>query len=289
MWQLTQRDRVGLSWRTELAASILCHLDHIDVVEVIIDDYLKQPLDKLRSLKLLESQVDVIYHSVSLGLASSLPVPQKNLDKLARVFDYLTPTCWSEHLAFVRAGNIEIGHLAAPPRTIATIEGALANLARVKKTVGSLPVLENIATLLEPPGAFMSEGEWTTKILQASNTKLLLDLNNLYSNAINFGVDPILYLHSFPLHLVQIVHLSGGKWIDEPAGFSGKRLLDDHIHDVPDPVFELLDVLARTVEQPLAVIIERDGNYPPFPQLLQEIQRAKRILREARSHECTVV
>jgi len=289
MRQLAHRDRVGLGWRTELAPSILCHLDHIDVVEVIIDDYFKQPLTKLRSLKLLESQVDVIYHGVGLGLASSLPVPQKNLDNLARVFDYLKPTCWSEHLAFVRAGNIEIGHLAAPPRTQATIEGTLANLARIKQTVGALPVLENIATLLEPPGSLMPEGEWTTQILEASNTKLLLDLNNLYSNAVNFNFDPVTYLHTFPLHLVSMVHLSGGKWLDEPAGFTGKRLLDDHIHDVPDPVFALLGALAHSVKQPLTVIIERDGDYPPFSHLLQEIQRAKSILKEARNHECECV
>lgn len=289
MRQLAHGDRVGLGWRTELAPSILCHLEHIDVVEVIIDDYFKQPLTKLRSLKLLESQVDVIYHGVGLGLASSHPVPQRNLDNLARVFDYLKPTCWSEHLAFVRAGNIEIGHLAAPPRTQATIEGTLANLERVKQVVGSLPVLENIATLVNPPGSAMLEAEWTTTILRQSSCKLLLDLHNLYSNALNFNFDPVTYLKSFPLHLVKLVHLSGGKWIPEPAGFTGKRLLDDHVHSVPKAVFELLGVLASSTPQALTVIIERDGEYPPFSTLLNEIKQAKAILQQARQYECAIL
>jgi uncharacterized protein (UPF0276 family) len=282
MRQLENRDLIGLAWRTELAPSILSHLDHIEVVEVIIDDYFKQPLSKLRALQTLASQVPVIYHGVGLGLASSFPVAQKRLDQLARVFDYLTPTVWSEHLAFVRAGNIEIGHLAAPPRTLATVEGALENLEQVQRTVGSKPALENIATLISPPGSSMSEAEWSTQIALPARCPLLLDLNNLYSNAINFGFDPVTYLKSFPLHLVQLVHLSGGKWVNEPKGFDGKRLLDDHIHDVPDAVFALLDVLARSVSQPLTVIIERDGEYPPFQHLLNEINQAKAILREAR-------
>jgi len=285
--RLGQDDLVGLGWRMELGPSILSNLDQIDVVEVIIDDYFKAAVSKLRSLKTLSSQVPVIYHGVGLGLATSLQIDQKRLEKLARVMDYLSPDVWSEHLAFVRAGNMEIGHLAAPPRTIHTIEGTLENLERIKKTVGSYPVLENIATLIDPPGSKMSEPQWVGQILRQSGCNQLLDLHNLYSNAINFGFDPVAYLNTFPLDQVQLVHLSGGKWIKEPAGFEsrpgGERLLDDHVHDVPNAVYELLGTLARTVSQPLTVIIERDGEYPEFQSLLDQINYAKRILREARN------
>jgi uncharacterized protein (UPF0276 family) len=286
MRQLDQQDLVGLGWRTELGPSILSHLDQIDVVEVIIDDYFKAPVSKLRSLHTLASQVPVIYHGVGLGLASSLPINQKHLDKLARVINYLAPNVWSEHLAFVRAGNIEIGHLAAPPRTLQTIEGTLQNLERIKKAVGSYPVLENIASLIDPPGSKMSEPEWVNQILKQSGCNQLLDLHNLYSNAVNFGFDPVEYLNAFPLERVQLVHLSGGQWINEPVGFekkpSGQRLLDDHVHDVPDAVYELLGIVARKVCQPLTVIIERDGEYPEFQSLLNQVNYAKQILRDAR-------
>lgn len=300
--RLGQDDLVGLGWRMELGPSILSNLDQIDVVEVIVDDYFKAPTSKLRSLNTLSSQVPVIYHGVGLGLATSLQIDQKRLEKLARVMDYLSPDVWSEHLAFVRAGNMEIGHLAAPPRSIHTIEGTLENLERIKKTVGSYPVLENIATLIDPPGSKMSEPQWVGQILRQSGCNQLLDLHNLYSNAINFGFDPVAYLNTFPLDQVQLVHLSGGKWIKEPAGFEsrpgGERLLDDHVHDVPNAVYELLGTLARTVSQPLTVIIERDGEYPEFQSLLDQINYAKRILREARNQmhvqqggflECAVV
>jgi uncharacterized protein (UPF0276 family) len=112
----------------------------------------------------------------------------------------------------------------------------------------------------------------------------LIDLHNLYANACNFGIDPATLLRSFPLHRVQAVHLSGGKWVTEPAPNPDKRLrlLDDHLHDVPQPVFDLLTELARHTHQPLDVIIERDGDYPDFVSLLEQLDAARSALQRGR-------
>jgi uncharacterized protein (UPF0276 family) len=275
-----------LGWRPELAPSILSNLDQIDVVEVILDDYFKASSCELRALRTLGEQVPVVYHGVGLGLASAHAADPRRLQSLARVLDFLAPPTWSEHLAFVRADGREIGHLAAPPRTRATVDGTLENLERIKKTVGSAPALENIATLIDPPGSKIAEPQWIEAITRESGCPLLLDLHNLYSNALNFGFDPVNYLHAFPLDRVETVHLSGGMWIPEPPGHQsrpdGKRLLDDHVHDVPPAVFGLLSELAQTVSQPLTVLIERDGEYPEFASLLREIRSAREVLNHAR-------
>lgn len=280
-------DRVGIGWRPELAAGILANLDSIDVVEVILDDFLSAGADRLRALRTLASQVTVLYHGVGLGLASSHPVEQSRLDRLARTLDRLAIPAWSEHLAFVRAGGHEIGHLAAPPRTGATVEGAVANLARARLATGRPPALENIATLIDPPGSALTEPAWTEAILSGSGCGMLLDLHNLYANAANTGADPFAFLRAFPLHRVDQVHLSGGIWIDEPAGLSvrpaGRRLLDDHVHDVPDLVFDLLEALAGETSRPLTVILERDGGYPEFGALLAQLDRAREALAKGRA------
>ena len=126
-------DRFGLGWRPELAAGILSNLDRIDIVEVIADDYFDAPKSKRRALKTLATQVPVALHGVTLGLASSIAADSKRLERTARLADEIQPEFWSEHLAFVRGGGLEIGHLAAPPRTEATIEGAAWNLDRRQK------------------------------------------------------------------------------------------------------------------------------------------------------------
>ena len=134
-------DRFGIGWRPELAAGILSNLHDIDVVEVIAEDYLSVPRAKLRALRTLSNQVPVVVHGVSLGMASAVPVEAKRLDSIARLVESTRPESWSEHLAFVRGGGYEIGHLAAPPRTAATIEGAARNFASARQVVGALPAV----------------------------------------------------------------------------------------------------------------------------------------------------
>ena len=286
MWGLSMlKDRVGIGWRPELAAGIFANLDQIDLVEVIADDYFNAPTKKVRALKTLATQIPVVLHGVSMGLASTIPVKLERVEKMARLIDQVQPEFWSEHLAFVRAAEYEIGHLAAPPRTAQSIEGALRNVMQVRQIVGSLPLLENIATLIDPPASTMEEAHWVTEIISGCNGSLLLDLHNLYANAVNFGEDPQQMLVRFPLERVTAIHLSGGKWIAEPNDASKKRLLDDHIHDVPAIVYELLSVVASQAEQPLTVILERDGDYPTFESLVMQINLARQGLAEGRHRQ----
>jgi len=276
------QDRVGLGWRPELAVGILSNLDRIDVVEVIADDLFDAPQDERRALRTLSAQTMVVLHGVSLGLASSVPVETKLLEKTARLCEEVAPEYWSEHLAFVRGGGVEIGHLTAPPRTDATIDGAAANLERARAVVGAAPLVENIATLIDPPGSDYSEIEWINRIIASSSGRLLLDLHNLHANATNFGYDAAEFLKRLPAERITAAHLAGGKWVE---ALGERRLLDDHLHDVPDPVYRLLSELAALTPHPLTVILERDGAYPPIESLLRQLDRARQALAEGRSRQ----
>lgn len=273
-------DRFGIGWRPRLAAGILSNLDRLDVVEVIADDYFHAARDQRRALRTLAAQVAVTLHGVSLGLASTVPVEDKRLGQMARLCEEVKPAFWSEHLAFVRGGGIEIGHLAAPPRTEATIEGALANLARAKRIVGAAPQVENVATLIEPPGSDRDEAAWLSAIIRNSESDLLLDLHNLHANASNFNFDAREFIARIPIERVATIHLAGGKWIG-PQG--AQRLLDDHLHDVPDPVYELLATVAARAPQSLTVILERDGNFPSIESLLAQVDRAHEAVARGRA------
>ena len=194
------------------------------------------------------------------------------------------PERWSEHLAFVRAGDVEIGHLAAPPRTRETIEGAVRNLERARAVVGSLPLCENIATLIDPPGSTCDEATWLTAVLEQSGAPLLLDLHNLHANARNFGYDPLALIARLDLSRLGAVHIAGGRLIPAHGReHEGEmRILDDHLHDVPDPVYELLTEVAARAPGPLTVILERDGRYPPMAELLAQLDAARAALERGR-------
>jgi uncharacterized protein (UPF0276 family) len=271
-------DRVGLGWRPELSAGILAHLDAIEALEVIADDWLDRPRRELQALRSLARERPLWLHGVSLGLASTVPVARVRLERLARLVDSIEPTGWSEHLAFVRGGGLELGHLAAPPRCRETVAGAAENAELAARVVGSRPMLENVATLIDPPGSDLDEPTWLVAALAAADAPLLLDLHNLHANAVNIGFDAAAALARLPLGRVGMVHVAGGRWI----GGARRRLLDDHLHPAPEPVWALLEQLASLAPQPLTVILERDGAYPEMPALLDELDRARAALRAGR-------
>jgi uncharacterized protein (UPF0276 family) len=274
-------DRVGLAWRDELAAQIFLHLDSIDHLEIIAEGEMPASRRRLDALRDLASQVPLSLHGVSLGLASSISVPDARLERIARLVERVRPDHWSEHLSFVRAGGIEIGHLAAAPYAPPTLVGALRNLERAREVVGALPQLENIATLLAPPGSCWTESEFICRVVRGAKGMMLLDLHNLYANACNFNQDPFAILGTLPLERVASVHLSGGHWEDGCDGRS--RLIDDHIHDPPPCIYGLLETLAFKAPQQLTVIIERDGRYPDFAALLEQIAKARAALAAGRA------
>jgi uncharacterized protein len=285
LWKLSEvaRDRVGLAWRDELAVDIHIHLQDIDCLEILADREFCASRQRIAALRELARQVPLSLHSVALGLASSQPVDEKRLARVAALASRIEPDHWSEHLAFVRAGGFEIGHLAAAPYRPETLEGTLRNVERAQHVVGRLPHLENIATSIRPPGSLWSEEQFIDAVLQGTRTPMLLDLHNLYANAWNFGRDPLELLRAMPLEKVRSVHLSGGCIVRDAAG--NARLVDDHLHDPPDVVFELLQVVGAQATCGLTVILERDGLFPDFNAVLRQLSLARAALARGRAQQ----
>lgn len=281
------KDYVGLGFRVDIAQEIAANIDgalkDIDCLEVIAEDYYRFNANDtpIKGLAMMARGLPVSLHGVTLGMASAADVDLRRADGMARMVEAIQPVFWSEHLSFVRGGGAEIGHLAAAPRNNATIDGTLRNIEALTKHVGAKPVVENIATLITPPCSTMPETTWLSSILNQSNTFMLLDLHNLLTNARNSGLDPFAMLDELPLERVRQIHLAGG--IDIPAPGGGTRLLDDHVHDVPMIVFDLLEAVGKKTSNNLMVILERDGRYPDFDILMRQIRQAKQSLQQGRA------
>ena len=277
---MTAPDRVGLGWRPQLAAGILSNLDKIDIVEVIADDYYDAPAARVRSLRTLMTQVPLTLHGIGLGPASTAGIDAKRMAKFARLIDQVKPESWSEHLAWMRAGGRELGHLAAPSRNQSTIDAALTNLGQATRMVGTPPLVENIASLIDPPASPVTEAQWLSAVMHGGDASLLLDLHNVHTNSFNFGFDARAFLDALPLDRVGAIHIAGGR----PHR---QRILDDHLHDVPDPVFDLLEYVAARAPQRLTVVLERDGSYPSMTDLLAQLGKAREAMARGRANAVT--
>ncbi|GAB2457574.1 MbnB/TglH/ChrH family RiPP precursor modification enzyme [Jatrophihabitans fulvus] len=252
---------VGIGWRPQIAGMI-ARLPDLAFGEVVAESLcgheLPGPLAALRARGL-----PVVPHGVALSLGGVDPVDEHRVAHLADCAHRLGAPLVSEHIAFVRAGGLEAGHLVPLPRTREAVEAVVRN---VRRTQDGLPVplaLEPIAALVEWDGAEYTEAQFVTEILERTDALLLLDVANVYANAVNAGRDPYADLDAYPHERIAYCHVAGGR---VEAGLYH----DSHTAPVAEPVLELVAHLASRVGD-LAWLLERDGAYPPEPVLRAEL------------------
>src|SRR5262249_26976708 len=139
---------------------------------------------------LRETRKPVVAHGVAISLAGGDRVHHARwlarMREDAATFRYLW---WTDHLGATRlAGQNVTLPIAVPPRAhvAASMRGTLAAMQTVVPDVG----VENSALYFSLGDPVLDETRFLGQVLRAPRTHLLLDLHNLYTNAINLGYDP---------------------------------------------------------------------------------------------------
>jgi uncharacterized protein (UPF0276 family) len=260
---------VGVGWRRELAADLLAEPAVVSFVEVVAEScYVNAKLR--REAVALSRMWPVALHGVKLSLGSGEGIHEDKARQLGALARELRPPVVSEHVAFTRGREREIGHLTPLPRTRAAVAAVARNVARARRWLPDVPLLlENVASTLWWPDAEMDEATFYQEVVAATGCELLLDVSNLWANATNEGLDPVAVLERFPLDRVAMVHLAGGEW---EHGF----YLDTHAAPVGEPVLALLRALVER-RGPVPVLVERDAEFGPFEALRAELGRVREI------------
>ena len=177
--------------------------------------------------ELRERGVPVVPHGVGLSLGGVDPVDAARVTHLAACAEAVDAPLVSEHVAFVRAGGREAGHLLPVPRTREALDVLVANIRRTQAELDVPLALEPIAALFDWPENEFTEPDFLTELIERTDTLLLLDVANLYANARNRGQDPRAQLDRLPLDRIGYVHVAGGS---EHDGL----YQDTHTDPVPD-------------------------------------------------------
>jgi len=119
------------------------------------------------------------------------------------------------------------------------------------------------------PSSEMSESEFIKTILEETDCGLLLDVTNLYINSRNFGFDWRKFLDELPLERVVQIHFVGSHQ-------SGKRLIDAHANKTESEIWQVFAEVCRRCNVKGAVL-ERDEKFPPFSEILDELDEARRL------------
>ncbi|BBX90524.1 DUF692 domain-containing protein [Mycolicibacterium boenickei] len=254
---------VGIGWRREIAGVV----DDLrpGFCEVIAESV---PIRRRRArpepalAALVAHGVPVIPHGVALSLGGAEPVQPKRVHRLAACAQALRAPVVSEHIAFVRAGGIEAGHLLPVPRTREALDVLAANIDRTRRDLPVPLAVENIASFVEWPDSDLTESEFLTELVERTGVLLVLDVANVYANARNRGRDPLRELARLPVERVAYSHVAGGR--------DGEDFYHDtHTAQTPPEVLELVTALRERVDTPF--MLERDGRFPPAAELFEEL------------------
>ncbi len=157
----------------------------------------------------------------------------------------------SEHYGFMGIDGLDVGApLPPPPVAEATQVGTAALRALAEATSGPVG-LENLALALSPADLDTQPGA-IAAMLEATDGYLVLDLHNLWCQAVNFERDAVALMKQYPLERARVLHVSGGSW-------SASFRRDTHDDRVPQEVFDLLAPALQLCPKLEAVILEQLG------------------------------
>jgi len=202
-------------------------------------------------------------HGLSLSLGGTAPLDTSLLEQVGRFLDQHRVPLYSEHLSYCS----DEGHLydlLPIPFTDEAVRHTAARIARVQDLLGRRIAVENVSYYLAPEPA-MDELAFTNAVLAEADCDLLLDVNNVYVNAFNHGYDADAFIAGLPAHRIACLHVAGH--LDDADDLK----IDTHGSAVIDPVW---DLLGRTYARigPRPTLLERDFNFPPYPELREELR-----------------
>ena len=203
-------------------------------------------------LEQAKSRFPLVTHGVNLSVGSSDELNNDYLSALADLLNFIDAPWWSDHLCFTSIDGAYMHDLLPLPLSAEAVEHVSKRARQAQAAVGRPLLLENISYYMEMPGSALAETDFICQILAGADCGLLLDVNNVYVNAVNLKFDPYKFIDALPLERVVQIHVAG-------HSNNGELLIDTHGAPVIEPVFDLLEyVLARTEVK--AIMLERDQN-----------------------------
>ncbi len=274
---------IGIGFRVPIAKWTLANLQRFDVLEITVDHYVKGGEYARKAIRNLVDRIPLVLHGVGLSIGTDAPLDERYLDGVAEAIEDLKVPSYSEHLAWTKVPGIDIANLLPVPKTRAAADMLIPKIQRVQ---ARLPVpfsIENISYVFDFPDAEMSDAEFFNLLFRETGVGMLLDVENLFVNSRNHGVDPRAFLDQLPAGVVTGVHAAGGPLVHRPY-LDAPFHADNHSQPVPEQALELLEY-ALDRQRPRTVVLERDNDFEQGDELLADVARIRRQAGKAATKE----
>ena len=238
----------------------------VDFMEVAPENWIDVGGRYGRQFRALTERFPFVCHGLSLSLGGPTPLDMVLLAVVKEFLDTHGIGSYTEHLSACS----DTGHLydlMPIPFTGDAVRYVAARISRVQDYLERRIGIENVS-YYAAPGQELTELGFINAVIEEADCHLLLDVNNIYVNSINFGYDPVEFLCGLPGHRTVYAHVAGH------SVEADDLRVDTHGAAVIDPVWELLDV-AYELFGPMPTVLERDFNLPPVTALLAEVARVR--------------
>jgi len=262
----------GIGLRARHFTEFLEKRPPVSWVEVVTENFMADGGRPIAVLEKVRRDMPVVLHGVSLSIGSVDPLSRSYLSDLEDLVNRIEPALVTDHLCWGTHRGQYVHDLLPLPYTEESLDHVAGRVASVQERLGRRILLENPSSYVAFRDSAMTEWEFLTALCTRSGCGILLDVNNVYVSARNFGFDPIDYLDGIdPRHVGQF-HLAGHR-------DKGRYLLDTHDGAVPPAVWDLYrEALRRFGRVPS--LVEWDDHIPPLEEVVAESRRAAAIEAE---------
>ncbi|GAA2471604.1 DUF692 domain-containing protein [Actinocorallia cavernae] len=258
----------GLGYRKQLSEELTARRAHLDVVEILADQWLGD--GDLPRLQRIADEFPTVLHGVGMSVAGAGRIPGDYLRRIREVLKICGARYYSEHLAMTHSPGLDSGHLCPPVINEDSLRTCVRNIDQAQETLGVPLALENITYSLALGPDHLAAADFFAEIVSATGCLVLLDVANLYINSKNHHFDPLSYLDKFPVNRVVQIHLAGGVLLTSGA------LVDSHSEAIAEDIWKLAGESSKRCN-PSTVIIERDQNFSDVDALITEVARGREI------------
>jgi uncharacterized protein (UPF0276 family) len=262
----------GIGLRAPHYREILERRPPLPFLEVHSENYFCEGGQPLAWLERFREEYALSFHGVGLSLGSTDPLDARHLARLEALVRRFQPALVSEHLCWSSIGGRHANDLLPLPYTREALDHVVARVDAVQERLARRILVENVSSYLEFPQSSIPEWEFVAEVARRSGCGVLLDVNNIWVNAVNHGFDPRRYLQAIEPASVAEVHLAG-------FDATGDLLIDTHGTRICAEVWSLFnETIARIGRRP--TLIEWDTDIPALDVLLDEAAHAQSILAQ---------
>ena len=270
---ITLPPHAGIGLRAPHVREVLETRPPVPWFEIHSENYFADGGPALATLDRIREHYPLALHGVGLSLGSTDPLDRGHLAKLKRLADRIAPAAVSEHLCWSSVAGRHFNDLLPLPYTEEALDHVCARVSAVQDFLGRELLVENVSSYFAFPEATIPEYEFVAAVAARTGCRLLVDVNNIYVNARNHGIDALAYLAAIAPASVAEIHLAG-------FDATGPVVIDTHGAPVAPEVWSLFEAaVARFGRVP--TLIEWDTDIPAFDVLAREAATAKAVL-EAR-------